>query len=95
MAIATSGPKWRSSGVSASGYSRSVTKLVNPGVTSAFEPGSVDGFAPQQRFPDQLGIGLGVEHGLEEFSSQSRARPAGPWCRKLVSLMRDLRSESL
>ena len=46
------------------------TTLVDPDVTSAFEPGSVDGFAPQQCIPNQLGIGLGVDHGLEEFSSQ-------------------------
>jgi hypothetical protein len=36
------------------------TKLVDPDVTSAIESGSIDGFAPQQRIPDQLGIGLGA-----------------------------------
>ena len=46
------------------------TKLLDPDVTSAFEPGSGNRFAPQQRIPDQLGIGLGVEHGLEEFCFQ-------------------------
>ncbi|HEX8800530.1 MAG TPA: hypothetical protein VF772_18060 [Terriglobales bacterium] len=44
------------------------TKLVDPDVTSAFETGSVDGFTSQQRIPDQLGIWLGVDHGLQEFS---------------------------
>ena len=33
------------------------TKLLDPDVTSAFEPGSGNRFAPQQRIPDQLGIG--------------------------------------
>jgi hypothetical protein len=46
------------------------TKLVDPDVTSAFELGSGNGFAPQQCIPDQLGIGLGVDHGLQEFSPQ-------------------------
>src|SRR6516165_1519458 len=46
------------------------SRLFNPDVTSAFELGSVDGFTSQQCIPDQLGIGLGVDHGLEEFSSQ-------------------------
>ena len=43
------------------------TKLVDPDVTSAFELGSADGFTSQQCIPDQLGIGLGVDHGLQEF----------------------------
>jgi hypothetical protein len=46
------------------------TKLVDPDATSAFELGSGNGFTSQQCIPDQLGIGLGVDHGLEEFSSQ-------------------------
>jgi|SRR6516164_4581976 len=46
------------------------TKLVDPDVTSAVELGSVDGFTSQQCILDQVGIGLGVEHGLEEFSFQ-------------------------
>jgi len=46
------------------------TKLVDPDVTSAFEPGSGNRFTPQQCIPDQLGIRLGVDYGLQEFSSQ-------------------------
>src|SRR6516164_4285231 len=46
------------------------TKLVDPDVTSAFELGSGNGFTSQQCIPDQLGIGLGVDHGLQEFSFQ-------------------------
>jgi hypothetical protein len=37
-------------------------------VTSAFEPGSGNGFTSQQCIPNPLGIGLGVDHGLQEFS---------------------------
>ena len=46
------------------------TKLVDPDVTSAFELCSVDGFTPQQRIPDKLGIGLGVDHRLQKLSLQ-------------------------
>jgi hypothetical protein len=49
-------------------HSSGRTKLVDPDVTSAFELGSGNGFASQQRILDQLGIGLGVDHGLQEFS---------------------------
>jgi hypothetical protein len=44
--------------------------IVDPDVTSAFEPGSGNGFTSQQCIPDQLRVGLGVEHGSQEFSSQ-------------------------
>ena len=44
------------------------TKLVDTGVTSPFELGSYNGFTSQKCILDQLGIGLGVDHGLEEFS---------------------------
>jgi hypothetical protein len=44
------------------------TKLVDPDVTSAFKLGSVDDFASQECIPDQVSIGLGVDHGLQEFS---------------------------
>ena len=47
------------------------TKLVDPDVASAFELGSGNGFTSQQCIPNQVGVGLGVDHGLEEFSSQS------------------------
>jgi hypothetical protein len=46
------------------------TELVDPDVTSAFELGSGNGFTSQQCIPNQLRIGLGVDHGLQEFSSQ-------------------------
>ena len=49
------------------------TKLVDPDVTPAFEPGSGNGFTSQQCIPDQLRVGLGVEHGLQEFSSTRQA----------------------
>jgi len=42
--------------------------LVDPDVTFAFELGSGNGFTSQQCIPNQLGIGLRVDHGLQEFS---------------------------
>jgi hypothetical protein len=36
-------------------------------MTSAFELGSGNGFTAQQWIPDQLGVGLGVDHGLQKL----------------------------
>ena len=53
------------------------TKLVDPDVTSAFELGSSNGFAPQQRIPDQLDIWLGVDQSEEPLFILLRSRIRG------------------
>jgi len=37
-------------------------------MTSAFELGSGNGFTAQQCIPEQLGVGLCVDHGLQKLS---------------------------